>query len=408
MPNKKQVETAKALIAEGHSRRAAAAAVGIPESSLRYHLNNGSTASGRDRAEETPGVRVKGEEATIVSDSSKLIIDPKRLMEQTGFPQEDWEIAGDPVVNCWGDPGDLSYQVKVKLRERAPKNFAYPATHVPPVDRSNVKQSDREPRLVAIVADQQAPYHSRTAHALFLKWLEINRPDEVVLAGDTIDLPDISRHKDNPEWHVSTQECINSGYRLIRDYVEAAPQAEFYKLMGNHDERIRNELLLRAERLYGITPAPTDEDPNPVDAMSVRRLLHLDELGVELIEPNGNYTHAKHWIAPKLAVQHGWLTGQNTAAKSLKSIDYSLIVFHTHQQELTRRTIHRADGSLEHQYGVVGAAMCEIRGGIGFANNPNWQNGFVTAWVWPDGKFQIDHAQIEGNELLWNGERYTG
>jgi len=398
---------AERLIAAGTSRREAARQIGVAESTLRYHLNGRSKSSGRNRVEEAPGVRIEGGEATIISDSGKKIIDPKRLMEQTGFPQDEWEISGEPVVNCWGDPNDLSYQVKVKLRQRNPQNFVFPATHVPPVVREVGHRDPYEPRLVAIVADQQAPYHSQVAHDLFLGWLERCKPDEVVLAGDTIDLPDISRHKDNPEWHVSTQECINSGYRLIRDYVEAAPQAQFYKLMGNHDERIRNELLLRAERLYGITPAPTEDDPNPVDAMSVRRLLHLDELGVELIEPKGGYTHAQHWVAPKLAVRHGWLTGQNTAAKSLKSIDYSLVVFHTHTQELTRRTIHKADGSLEHQYGVVGAAMCEIRGGIGFAVDPNWQNGFVTAWVWPDGKFQIDHAQIENDELMWNGERFS-
>ena len=398
---------AERLIAEGVSRREAAKRIGVPESTLRYHLNGRSKTSGKNPAEEKPGIRIEGDEAIVVSDSSKLIVDPKRLMQQTGFASDEWEISGEPIINCWGDPGDMSYQVKLKLRRTTPLNFVFPATHVPPVVREVGHRDPHEPRLVAIVADQQAPYHSQVAHDLFLGWLERCKPDEVVLAGDTIDLPDISRHKDNPEWHVSTQECINSGYRLIRDYVEAAPQAEFYKLMGNHDERIRTELLLRAERLYGITPAPTEDDPNPADAMSIRRLLHLDELGVNLIEPNGGYTHAQHWIAPKLAVRHGWLTGQNTAEKSLKSIDYSMIVFHTHRQEMVRRTIHKADGTLDHQYGVVGGAMCEIKGGIGFAVDPNWQNGFVTAWVWPDGKFQIDHAQIENEELLLNGDRYS-
>lgn len=396
-----KVAEARTLIASGRSQRQAAAAVGIAESTLRYYLN-GDTRKVRP---SEPGVDVAGDFATVVGPVGS-ITDPDKLMRLMGLSPTDWEIAGHVTVSQLGAPDDPRYQLRMRLRRTIPVEFVTPAVHVPAVKREVDHRDSYEPRLVAIVADQQAPYHSRVAHDLFLGWLERCKPSEVVLAGDTIDLPDISRHKDNPEWHVPTQECINSGYRLIRDYVEAAPQAEFHKLMGNHDERIRNELLLRAERLYGITPAPTEADPNPHHAMGVRRLLHLDALGVNLIEPSGGYTHAQHWIAPKLAVRHGWLTGQNTAEKSLKSIDYSLIVFHTHRQEMVRRTIHRSDGTLAHQYGVVGGAMCEIKGGIGFAVDPNWQNGFVTAWVWPDGSFQIDHAQIEGNDLFWNGERF--
>lgn len=139
--------------------------------------------------------------------------------------------------------------------------------------------------------------------------------------------------------------------------------------------------------------------------MHVRNLLHLDALGVELIEPDGNYTHAQHWIAPKLAVRHGWLTGANTADKSLRNVDYSMIVFHTHRQTIVQRTIHTADGGTRQQFGVVGGAMCRIPGGIGFAVDPNWQNGFVTAWVWPDGTFKIDLADIHNRVLTWNGHR---
>lgn len=408
MPTSEQIAYAKQLVQSGTSRRAAAKAAGIPESTLRYHLNGGSRASGRNPAEEVAGIRVEGDDAVVISDSSKLIIDPKRLMADTGFSSDEWEIAGDPVINCWGDPGDLSYQVKLKLRRTTAVGFVMPAVHVPPVDRREVKSDPTAPKLKMVIADQQAPYHCPISHNLILKFLEAFSPDEVVLAGDTIDLPDISRHKDNPEWHVTTQACINSGYRLLRDYREAAPEARMTKLMGNHDERIRNELLLRAERLYGITPAPTPEEPNPVEAMSVRNLLHLDELGIKLVEPDGNYTHAQHWIADDLAVRHGWLTGQNTADKSLRNIDHSLIVFHTHRQEITQRTVHTRTG-LKAQWGVVGGALCSIKGGNGFAVDPNWQNGGVTAWVWPDGRFQIDLINIDAMSgvLTWGSNRLS-
>ena len=84
MPTSEQIAYAKQLVQSGTSRRAAAKAAGIPESTLRYHLNGGSRASGRNPAEEVAGIRVEGDDAVVISDSSKLIIDPKRLMADTG------------------------------------------------------------------------------------------------------------------------------------------------------------------------------------------------------------------------------------------------------------------------------------------------------------------------------------
>ena len=387
-----KVEQARQLIAEGHSQRAAAEAADIPESTLRYHLN------GQSRFVQ------HGETAVAIGQPGGTT-DPDVLMRELGIPEDKWDVSGATVLRKGDDP---NYQLTMRLRRKQGSTFITPAVHVPPVKKATrAKFGKGEPRLVAIAADQQAPYHDPVAHELFLKWLEEFKPDEVVLAGDTIDLPDLSRHPSNPEWHVPAQECIDVGYRLLRDMVEAAPAAEFHKLLGNHDDRIRLLLIAKAAKLYGLTPAVTPEEPVQDHAMSVRRLLHLDALGINLIQPDGNYTHAQHWIAPKLAVRHGWLTGQGTAEKSLKNIDYSMIVFHTHAQTMFQKTTHTHDGRLARQIGVEGGAMCKVKGGIGYAVDPGWQQGFVTAWVWPDGRFQVDFARVEDDELFWGGRRIT-
>jgi len=403
MQIEEQVARAKELMGEGYSQRAAAAEVGLAESTLRYKIRGDWRKQGRQ-----PKVVVSPDGSSAeITGPINCLTDPETLMRKMGLSPDEWIVTDDVIVNQWGDIDEPNFQLKLRVRRKSSIKFVTPAIHVPPVKRPTAKKPEGEPRFVVVCADQQAPFHDERLHEMFLQFLEQTRPDEVVLAGDTLDFPDISRHRDNPEWHAPAQQCINSGYRLLRDYVEAAPQAEFHKLLGNHDERLRTELLNRAERLYGITAAPTEEDPYPDAAMGVKNLLHLDALGINLIQPDGNYTHAQHFITPQLAVRHGWLTGNNTADKSLRNIDFSLIVFHTHRQSVTYRTVHTSSGDRRLQMGVEGAAMCRVRGGIGYAVDPNWQQGFVTAWVWPDGTFKVDHATVSGDELFWGGERFT-
>ena len=391
----KLIDEARRLIEAGSSRRAAAAAVGIPEATLRYHLNGQSRTSGRDRAEEVPYTRVSADEATIVAPPSKQVTDPRQLMIEMGLDPDEWDNP-TVVVNRWGDPGDPSYQLKLNLKRKAPVEFVTPAVHIPPLNRSTKVRSLDDARVTVVLGDQQAPYHDPAAHALVCEALSDLDPDFVVLTGDTVDFPDISRHKDNPEWHVPAQACIDSGYRLLRDYVESC-NAGFTKLLGNHDERIRNELLLRAERLYGIRPAPTAEQPEQADPLSIRNLLHLDELGIELIQPNGGYQHAQHTITSDIVVRHGWLTGANAPDKSLRNMDFSLIFGHTHRQSVTKRLVHDHTGRVREQIAVETGCLCRLEGGLGYAVDPNWAQGFAVASVWDDGAFNVELATIKNN-----------
>jgi len=404
------VAEAQQLIDQGFSQRRAADKVGIAESTLRYHLNGRNKATGRAPQEEKAYVRVSDDDAVIVAKPTGYIADPYQLMAEMGLDATEWDNP-TVVVNQWGDPGDPSYQLKLRLQRKMPLNFPTPAVHVPPVIRSEKPAYSGASNTTVVLGDQQAPYEDPEAHALVLKVLEDLAPAAVVLTGDTVDLPDISRHKDNPEWHEPAQACIDAGYRLIRDYVEAADGAAFYKLLGNHDERIRNELLNRAERLYGLRPAPTEEEPDQIDAMSMRRLLHLDTLGVHLIEPNGGYQHAQMNINSKLVVRHGWLTGANAPAKSLQGVDFSLIVGHTHKQSITKRLIHDHEGRVREQVAVETGCLCRLEGGLGYAVDPNWAQGFAVATTWEDGGFNVELATIKNDggrkSLFFRGKKWS-
>jgi hypothetical protein len=239
--------------------------------------------------------------------------------------------------------------------------------------------------------------------------LEENKPEEGILIGDTVDFPDISRHRLDPENNATVQECINSGYKVLRDYVKASPETRWTKLAGNHDERIRNTMIDMAEKMYNVKQAELEEDPNAPSVLSIRHLLRLDELGIEYIEPNGEYAQCQVNISPYLAARHGWLAAKGSGSSALKTLEhlgYSIVVGHTHRQGHVHKTTHDINGDPTTLTAIETGCMCRVEGGLGYAVAPDWQNGFATATVYEDGKFKMDLATYVSNTLMWRDQRY--
>lgn len=382
----------------------------------RYGINSSSRSVGRalrrfgidqtGAGPQGPATTVRGDQADVRSGAVRAaeLAEPHELLRERGLDPEEWEITS-VTVNEWDSPSGPMKQLKLSARRRKPVEFVIPANE-PSYKRPSFEtwRSASDPVLCVLVGDQQAPYHDEKLHDLFIQWLHRNRPAQGILVGDTLDFPDISRHRDNPEWHVSAQECIDSAFSLLMDYVRASEATEWRKLMGNHDERLRTELLNRAERLYGIRPAGETEH-----ALSLKRLLHLDALGIDLVEPDGNYTHAQARLSANAAVRHGWLVGKDSGQAALKSVDalgHTIVIGHTHKQSIVGRTVYDIDGHGSTLWGVETGCMCKSEGGLGYTVAPDWQQGFAVATLWPDDTVHIDLAKYNNGVLTWRDQRY--
>lgn len=382
----------------------------------------------RPPSEEASGIEVSHAVAVLTlpaQESDPKLHDSKieELIQDAGLDPADWTI-GPTKLNKWNAmtsdkaTGDnrivWMYQYKVTLLRSPEKLLASPAMHrtVPPVRRVPGPPKSEKPELIVVEGDHQVPYQDTRLDELSLEALrdlsENHRLTEHVLHGDTIDFATISKYADHPAAMESVNEGIQGGYELIRRKREAASNARCRKMKGNHDWRVEAELLLRAERLYGIKPADTPEKGPELPALSLRRLLHLDALGVELVEDRRGWEHAEIELVPGprgLVVRHGWIVGQNTAAKSLKARGRSLIVGHKH----TREHVYDWDaGSGVERQAVVSGVMCRVRDGRfpHFAVCDNWSQGFVVVTRWPDGRFEIDHARYDGEVLSWRDRRW--
>jgi hypothetical protein len=369
---------------------------------------------------ETPGVKRKGDAAEVVTrpyhrDEVHSIED---MLKERQLDPEEWEVI-DVTLNEWeGAPvkGDqkkselrnrLYRQLKIRLRRKAASVLPSAAARLPGFVPPKSTRKGGDEGLVVFTGDQQAPNHDQDLHEKFCSWLSENRPAKGVLIGDTVDFPDISRHRYNPENTATVQQCINSGYQIVHDYVSASPDTQWTKLCGNHDERIRNTLIDWTVELYGIKRAEI-EGQDEESVLSVSHLLRLDELGVEYLDPAGSYQHAQVNVTPYLAARHGWIAQKGSGASALKTLEhlgYSIVVGHTHRQSLVHKTTHSLHGDPKTLAAVETGCMCNLDG-LGYAVAPDWQQGFATAQVWKNGMFKLDLATYVSDTLLWRDQCY--
>ncbi|MGZ4530791.1 MAG: hypothetical protein ACXVXP_00395 [Mycobacteriaceae bacterium] len=392
-----------------------AEAVGDIRRARAYHGDRPETVGN-----EASGLTMRADEAVITEPATTRpkLGDIGQLIRERGLDPEEWVVVST-TLNEWDGPvkgggTQRLKQWKVTLKRAPHLILAAPATHIPPVKRQRRVQPTGLPELIVVEGDHQVPYHDAKLHEVSLAALEElhkrHNLVEHVFLGDTGDFPTISKHADHPTAMASVNQVIQGCYDLLRAKREAAPNARARKLKGNHDWRLEGELLLRAERLYGIKPASIDGEEE-IHALSLRRLLHLDALGVELVEDVRGWQHGEVELVEGIAglvVRHGWLTGANTAGRSLSKRGRSMIVGHTHARE----HVFRWDPSagLERQ-AVVSGTMSSARGSSAhfphFAVCDSWLQGFVTVTRWPDGEFVVEHARWDGKALHWRDRRWS-
>jgi hypothetical protein len=187
--------------------------------------------------------------------------------------------------------------------------------------------------------------------------------------------------------------------------VNASPETTWKALLGNHEERLYTQVLTKIPELYKLHRADNGQELERI--LSYEYLMRFDELGIELIEPDGKYTHAQDIISPELAARHGHLAGKNAASKSIERLDHSLVFGHTHAKSVTAKTLYDIDRVNRTIHSIENPAMCLIQGGLGYAVDPNWSNGFTTFHVWDDGKFSFEQAIYDDGELFWRDQRYS-
>jgi len=402
MPNFDRQQVADTL-AEHGSIAASAQALGVDRRRLSEYVNADTDlkALHRVRTGERVSVSIEGDEGRVdMPANCTRLGDMDKLVSSHGLDPAEWYVV---ALKMWETYHGES-RTTAMLRRIASLAVISPAQHVPELIRPVAVARDAgQPELIIVEGDHQAPYFDPGLDACATAFWHDMQPVEAVFLGDTADFPTISRHPDHPAASATPQECVDAAYGILRRRMEASPVTRARKLKGNHDWRIEGEMLARSERMHGLRPAG-----ETVPALSLRRLLQLDALGIELIEDARGWEHAEVVLVEGgngLVVRHGLVTGEGTARKTLAKLGRSCIVGHGHQKESAWRLVYPKKRL---QWGFVAGTMSrndEIF--PHFATNPGWHQGFVTVERWPNGTFNVEHAVYQGGALYWRDRRWT-
>jgi len=353
--------------------------------------------------------RITPPRPTTVSSGTPLTVDAEiadlrdieTMLTGRGLNAVEWKVAR-ARVNEWGSATckaceatvEPLRQLRVDLDPRS--DLLMPARVDGPRFKTAKPRACKAGGRVLFLADPHAPYHDEGALHALAAWTDRTGPvDRVVILGDVLDLPGVSRHRSMPG-EPSTQQCIDGGYDWLRSVREIVGAAPIEWVPGNHDARIGLFALDNANALADIRQAN-----NGPHALGLTWLLRLDELAISLHEHAHGWESGELEITPSLAAWHA-----PPSKRQADVIRYSVIHGHHHAQTWQTIPIMDQRNAVVGRRMIVGAGtMSDFRTGLGYAKAPGWTQGWCWADLWDDGEHEIAHVRYRDGEAWWPGGR---
>ena len=252
---------------------------------------------------------------------------------------------------------------------------------------------------IIITSDLQCPQHDRRFHQAVCAFIKEVQPQGLLDLGDLINFAPLSRFGRNPYWAETVQGGVDAAYGVWCDRLAVAPGAWAKQIGGNHDYYTQRTILANADALYGLHQA------GQVDMVfGLPHLLRLPEIGVEwIVDAAGDWPHSRVRLAPKLIATHGWIARKGSGKSALATIEHfghSAIVGHTHRASQVYHTVHNPDGSHSTHVGIENGTGATIKGGLGYAVAPDWQNSVSVVRVRSDGTFSANLVLYQDGKLF--------
>lgn len=234
-------------------------------------------------------------------------------------------------------------------------------------------------KRVLILSDIHIPYHSIDALTCVFDFAKREKPDTVVLNGDTIDFFQLSRFQKDPKARSFAYE-LNAFKEFFQALRKTFKSKVIFKL-GNHEERYNHFLWMKAGELDGV------------DEFKLEEIIKARAEGIEVV---GDKRIMK---AGDLNVIHGHEFGQNVfspvnVARGLfLKGKTSAIQGHNHQS--SEHTESNMNGSITTTWST--GCLCELHPAYLPINR--WNHGFAIVDV--DGQnFEVRNKRIYKGKVL--------
>lgn len=239
-----------------------------------------------------------------------------------------------------------------------------------------MKRLDDDYTKVAVVSDLHGEFLDKKAWELFLQIYKDRDYDQLVLNGDTLDFPTISRFANKI---LSTHPETFHGYSIDRelDFVEeeilqplheARPDTPILMRLGNHEERFVHPTKGNSNAIEQIL-----ETSRRKGATTLEDLLNLEDYNAEM-----SY-NAVDVLQNKLAIVHGTWLSKNRCEKLLAEYGMSGTSGHSHKMFSATQNVYKKP-SLQWQESGCMRKTTDVEYQIPGTVN-DWQQGFVEAWI---------------------------
>jgi hypothetical protein len=122
---------------------------------------------------------------------------------------------------------------------------------LPESDETEFKPFKLNYKKIAILSDIHVPYHSIQAITAAFDFLKKEKPDCILLNGDTIDFHGLSRFCKDPQKRNFARE-LTDFKNFFNSLDKYFPYAKKVFKLGNHEERYDHFLWMKASELAGV------------------------------------------------------------------------------------------------------------------------------------------------------------
>lgn len=258
------------------------------------------------------------------------------------------------------------------------------------------KRKSKKLLKVFLHGDTHHGYQDERTLAVTQALLEDFGPDILADMGDGVDAGHLSaKFKQNPTRKVNLQDEINAKRMQLASFRRSAPNADYWYLEGNHEDRLRRTMwdsegparaLIQLDIVQRTLTWPT--------------LLDLESLHINFV-PYDEQTATS--ILPKFILKHGNRVSAKsgyTATLEMNKYNRSGASGHTHRLA----AVWKRDHNGQHLWIETGTGA---RLDPEYTQDPDWQNGCVILTFEPEtGAVTVEPIEIRNGYAIWRDKEY--
>lgn len=256
----------------------------------------------------------------------------------------------------------------------------YNPYQLPESDETSYTPFKLTAKRLLLLSDIHIPYHSIDALTCAFNYAKKDKPDAILLNGDTLDFFGLSKFcKDPRKRSFATELSIFKQFFEILD--KQFPNAKKYIKIGNHEERYLHFLFMKAKELVGVEEFELENilkaRANGIEIIGDKRIVQAE--GLNIIH---GHEFATGFFSPVNVARGLFLRGKTSAIQG-------------HNHQTSEHTESDMNGKLTTTWST--GCLCELH--PEFMPLNKWNHGFAMIDM-ADGMFDVRNKRINKGRIL--------